>query len=761
MTAPTRPPNAYTDIVRIGNNKVVTLPDNFNDTVRSVFVERYNNKPGSLYIVGSLNFIRGTSFVLEDSCTLGLMHLNGITPASQGNSGAIQTTLRSYGVSRYIYFSNLGSQNAGVGLPDSVKCLIIDNPSSPTRSVFINSSAGLIKVADTLLIHQGELSAGSKDLNIYRVLELDSVQNNGRFISTTSKITFGGLNDKNLIINNRNGIDIYNQDIIGGTVKVTRPFTARPDSAHLYIGNVLNFINPNSYLELNDYFNLVMNNSATTAIQNYGSNKFIKTSLTSGYLIRKVDPSVYDYVYPIGTGADYNPVSFNGPTGTSGYLGIRVSPGSQSNSAHLGSSGIASNSFLKKYWTIDSVTAQINGKFRFNYIDSDISGVETNFTKIGRWRPVKEQIPGAWLFPFNPPTINIASNYFETNANYAFSEFQGDWTLGSDNYFRRLFFSRVSGNWNDVNTWTFNPNHNDVSAGFYPNLGADSVTIGGGNNGVNNHVVNLNVTNPFASPYNVGVTVGTTSSNTGSLNLNNNVLNGNNFYLKTLSTIYVGSPDGISTTGSNTGNIQTTDSRSYSTTANYVYNGNVNQITGTGLPSNVKKLTIDNQGVAGSNFVTLTNNVDVSDSLTVRSGKFDIGTLNVSPSNGTAFFRLYDNAIFALGGANNMSVSANNFGSYNISTLSWIEFYGNNQVISNLPITLIQDFNLNTGGFGSVRISNAGIKNVNAALLLRGNLDVNIGSSLIIATGVNSLSVRGSVINQANINNQGILEIGN
>jgi len=464
-----------------------------------------------------------------------------------------------------------------------------------------------------------------------------------------------------------------------------------------------------------------------------------------------------------GVNNDYNPVTFDGSTGTAGKLGARVDFGSGTNFAHIGASGIPSSSFIQKYWTIDSTTLQINGKLRFFYNNDDAFNTESEIIKIGRWNPVQEGTPGNWTFPFNPNNYDHTSNYFETTANYAFADFRGDWAFGSENYFRRLFFSRKNGNWNDDQTWTYNSTHTGqiFGTGMWPNFPNDSVTIGGGSNGVGNHIVVLNVDLPFAIATNVGITVGTGASNTGTLDFGTNTLNGNRFVLRELSTLIIGSTAGISTLGNATGNLQTTDTRTYSTTGKYHYRGLANQVTGNGLPNSVNTLIADNQGAINDNTVTLGNSVDVSDSLIVRAGRFDIGsTYNLNTTSLAAHFRIYPNAYFAMGGTLNMLTGANAYQTYNLEDNSFVEFYGANQIISSLPLNFSQSFIANTGGFGNIITTEVGTKTISSQLLMRNDL-INRNSSLLSITGpVNSVRVLGNVTNSASIYNEGIIELG-
>ncbi|MCO6497995.1 MAG: hypothetical protein J5I50_10060 [Chitinophagaceae bacterium] len=92
----------------------------------------------------------------------------------------------------------------------------------------------------------------------------------------------------------------------------------------------------------------------------------------------------------------------------------------------------------------------------------------------------------------------------------------------------------------------------------------------------------------------------------------------NGFQLDDKGTIEIGSPDGITTSGS-TGNIQSSGTRSFSTDANYVYNGTSHQVMGSGLPAIQRSLTIDN----ASN-VELTGDAEPTQGLTLTSGNLEI-----------------------------------------------------------------------------------------------------------------------------------------
>ena len=110
----------------------------------------------------------------------------------------------------------------------------------------------------------------------------------------------------------------------------------------------------------------------------------------------------------------------------------------------------------------------------------------------------------------------------------------------------------------------------------------------------------------------------------------NNVVGSGTFTLSSGASLRIGSPDGISSTGS-TGNIQTS-TRNFNAGANYTYNGTgTNLITGGGLPSSVNALTINLTNAA--DIITLTNPVTTTGSIyTFQKGRLKLGNNDISTS---------------------------------------------------------------------------------------------------------------------------------
>jgi len=106
----------------------------------------------------------------------------------------------------------------------------------------------------------------------------------------------------------------------------------------------------------------------------------------------------------------------------------------------------------------------------------------------------------------------------------------------------------------------------------------------------------------------------------GTLNTNCQALTGaGSFTLAAGGTLGICDLGGIAASGS-TGAVQLTGSRSFSSDASYVYNGGDSQVTGSGLPSQVRNFTTTNAST-----VRLSNPLSVSQVLTVGgAGNFDL-----------------------------------------------------------------------------------------------------------------------------------------
>lgn len=199
---------------------------------------------------------------------------------------------------------------------------------------------------------------------------------------------------------------------------------------------------------------------------------------------------------------------------------------------------------------------------------------------------------------------------------------------------------------------------------------------------------------------NAAITIGTGDNltiNSGSIfYLKNNIISGaGTFTLSSGGTLGIGEANGITASGA-TGNVQTT-TRNFNTGANYIYNGIVNQATGSGLPATVNDLTIDNAGAGGSNTVTLGSNVSVSSNLTVSTGIFDLVGFTANRSTAGGTLTVSNGTQLIIGGTNTLP---SNYSTHVIGATSTVEYAGTTTTVAALNSSQV---------YGNLTISGSGV----------------------------------------------------
>ncbi len=189
-----------------------------------------------------------------------------------------------------------------------------------------------------------------------------------------------------------------------------------------------------------------------------------------------------------------------------------------------------------------------------------------------------------------------------------------------------------------------------------------------------------------------------TLATNATLNCQNYILTGGSFNNQTNSNLGIGSADGIVNAPTAMGNIQTT-SRTFLSSAHYIYNGLTNQNTGNGLPATHSgMLTIDNQGGGGNNTVSLSVNNAVGNNLVLANGILAIGIgqqYNISNA-GSVNATSGDFATGTAGGILNFNASGTFSGSCNpfmVYTSGAVDFGSGTVTIQNNGV-----FRINTGG---------------------------------------------------------------
>ncbi len=180
--------------------------------------------------------------------------------------------------------------------------------------------------------------------------------------------------------------------------------------------------------------------------------------------------------------------------------------------------------------------------------------------------------------------INLTGNYFQTGGSFNFG--------GGNSVVSSMV---ISGNFSQTGGVITTTGISAVGTVVFNGAVAQSFTASGNT-----------VTGSVDYTINSGVTV----------NMGTSAVFGRNFTLNSGGQIGIGSPDGITSSGSS-GNIQVSGTRSYNAGGYYLYNGTGNQVTGNGLPSTINKLTINN-----NTYLTLTSMTTVSSELSMLSGKY-------------------------------------------------------------------------------------------------------------------------------------------
>lgn len=266
----------------------------------------------------------------------------------------------------------------------------------------------------------------------------------------------------------------------------------------------------------------------------------------------------------------------------------------------------------------------------------------------------------------------------------------------SDADFRTI----ASGNFSTTSNWEYNDGTSWVTATQAPGANNNTTVQAA-------HSITMNVAH--------SMNTGKTMTVNGALSTGTFVISGGTFTLASGATLTVGSANGIASTGA-TGNIQTT-TRTFNAAANYIYAGAAAQITGTALPTTITgSLAI--QSVA--NTVTLTNAPSTTDSLSLQSGLFAIGsgaTLNIS-ANGKVVAASGDFATGITGGTINFVGTGSftgNCNPFNVYVSNGVNFGSGTVTIQN---------------GGTFRINSGGFVNTNAPFYGSGStLQYNVGAT--------------------------------
>lgn len=201
------------------------------------------------------------------------------------------------------------------------------------------------------------------------------------------------------------------------------------------------------------------------------------------------------------------------------------------------------------------------------------------------------------------------------------------------------------------------------------------------------------------------------------------------FYVNSGTTLEIGSAVGITSSGA-TGNIQNSGTRSFSSTANYVYNGTAAQVTGNGLPSSVNDFEIDN-----ASGVSLTAATIITGTLYLTNGVLNNSTNNVTVANDKTISRA----------AGSVSTYPSFTGSVNL------EYTGSTGVTTGYEVP-------STDIINNVTINNSGGVTLGGNLKANGTLTMTQGN---ITTGSNTLTIGSNASSTGSLSRTSGTIIGN
>jgi hypothetical protein len=348
------------------------------------------------------------------------------------------------------------------------------------------------------------------------------------------------------------------------------------------------------------------NNPCSATEDAYVSNTY-SFSGSNSVVIKQTNDIVKEIGTPLGSGiAEINFQVFI-PTGKAGYFNTLASfappnyvwamqvffnsPGTGTLDA--GGQNAAAFSYPQNQWFSVKVVSDLT---------ADLGEFWISGTKIHSWQWTKGT--------FGTPTIVKqldGNDFFGATVNDEM--YIDDYNIVHTPYTSKASSTSTGGNWNSGSTW---------ATGNVPGVGTVVEIVSGA-------TVTLTGDRNRSA---LTIIKGTLNCGT------NNITGTGDFILASGATLQIGSANGITSSGAN-GNIRATGTRSFNQFANYIYDGSVAQITGNGLPTTVKNLTINN--AAG---VTLSANTSISGALNLINGNlltnvntFSIGTSVTNPGS--------------------------------------------------------------------------------------------------------------------------------
>ena len=409
-------------------------------------------------------------------------------------------------------------------------------------------------------------------------------------------------------------------------------FTATTGTATYYSGSTSSTADApasSPYATLGTYGLGLSNGTTTITSSNFNTSSAISSSLNFNLASLSVNSTANG-----ADAADIVTVSVSPDGGTTWYSTLRVIGNANARWAY-NSTGVASTSYDGDNTPVDytATAGASNG-----YSDITINNLPISSNLKVRITLLNDNANERWVidnFTLNTNTVSFVSGYNNLSVSGTSQAVTG--LSANTTYYYRVrtvgvnttsanstaisfttlndittaaYRSAASGDWNGASVWEYNSTGATYTATSTPPSATNNVTI------QNGHTIAL-----VANITNTGKTI--TVNSGGVLNTSTYEVSGTgNVTISSGAGLTIAHADGIASTGS-TGAIQVSGTRSFSTGANYTYNGSAAQTTGSGL-TGANNLTINNAAGVG-----LSNNASVSGTLTLTSGAFNIGSSNI------------------------------------------------------------------------------------------------------------------------------------
>ncbi|RLD62156.1 MAG: hypothetical protein DRJ01_06630, partial [Bacteroidetes bacterium] len=372
-------------------------------------------------------------------------------------------------------FNGSGNQTFTVDLTSALSLNKFKLDKSASDTLKFAGSQKTINIADSAMIINGTLDDNGNTINIAK-----SIYNSG--VHTGSgKIVLNSDANQNI---DGDGTGVFQN------IELNKPLSGTCEAVlnnNITINGVLTFSGAATGYKLFNIKKYNLNIGVNASISGTDANKFIKTNgeVGNGGITKTYSSTSNSFVFPVGAASDghataeYTPATISFTSDPSTYGSVTVNPVGMEHPVTT-----AKNRSLTYYWRVKSsgfsgiVSGSVSHSYAYSQNDVVTSGDVTEAGYVGAF--------------YNPTTYSwtkgtTANVDASTNTIFAnLDNIDGEYTAGDDNPTNPfgtpvVYYSRQSGSWGDVSTWSLT-SHNGDAATSVP--GASDIVIIGGQDSV-------------------------------------------------------------------------------------------------------------------------------------------------------------------------------------------------------------------------------------------------------------------------------------